>query len=112
MHTYDNMEQNIARHNSKIHYQDKPEETTTGCNCQKSKICPIPGKCQLKGVIYGATVTETISGKTETYTGLSEPPFKSRYSGHLTTFKNKNANHTTLSKHIWVLKNQKNYPHN
>ena len=50
---------------------------------------------------------ETISGKTETYTGLSEPPFKSRYRGHLTTFKNENANHTTLSKHIWVLKNPK-----
>ena len=105
--TMPNMGQNIARHNSKIQSQDKPREITSGCNCQKSKICPIPGKCQSTGVIYGATVRETISGKTETYTGLSEPPFKSRYGGHLTTFKNENANHTTLSKHIWVLKNQK-----
>ena len=105
--TMPNMGQNIARHNSKIQSQDKPREITSGCNCQKSKICPIPGKCQSTGVIYGATVRETISGKTETYTGLSEPPFKSRYGGHLTTFKNENANHTTLNKHIWVLKNQK-----
>ena len=71
------------------------------------KICLNLGKCQSTGVIFGTTVRETISGKAETYTGFSEPPFKSRYGGHLTTFKNKNANHTICSKHIWVLKNRK-----
>ena len=45
-------------------------------------------------------MSKAISGKTETYSGLSELPFKSRYGGNLTIFKNKNANHTTLSKHV------------
>ena len=51
-----------------------------------------------------------MSGKTETYTGLSEPTFKKRYNGHISTFKHEDANHTTLSKHVWVLKN-KNISH-
>ena len=48
------MGQNLARHNAKILAQDKPEKTTTGCNCQKSKTCPMPGRCLSEGVIYGA----------------------------------------------------------
>ena len=103
--TMPNMGQNIARHNTKILSENEPKKTTTGCNCQKSKTCPMPGKCLSEGVIYGATVKETVSGKTETYTGLSEPPFKSRFNGHTSTFRHEDANHTTLSKHIWVLKN-------
>ena len=66
--------------------------------------------CLSEGVIYGATVTQTDSGKIETYTGLCEHTFKSRYGGHLSTFKHENANHTTLSKHVWELKRAKN-PH-
>ena len=71
----------------------------------------MPGRCLSKGVIYGATVTQTDSGKTETCTGLCEPTFKSRYGGHLSTFKHENANHTTLSKHVWDLKRAKTPPH-
>ena len=67
---------NISRHNSKILNKDQPANITTGCNCQKSRVCPMPGQCMAEGVIYGATVKETISGKTETYTGLSEPPLR------------------------------------
>lgn len=103
--TMPNMGQNIARHNAKILSENEPDKTTTGCNCQKSRTCPMPGKCLSEGVIYGATVKETISGKTETYTGLSEPSFKSRFNGHTSTFRHEDSNHTTLSKHIWVLKN-------
>ena len=63
-----------------------------------------------EGVIYGAKVTQTNTGKTETYMGLSEPPFKSRYGGHLSTFTHKDTNHTTLSKDVWDLK-RSNTPH-
>ena len=42
-----------------------------------------------KGVIYGATGKETVSGKSETYTGLSEPAFQSSYGGHLPHLKTK-----------------------
>ena len=95
---------NISRHNSKILNKDEPTKITTGCNCQKSRVCPMPGQCMAEGVIYGATVKETICGKIETYTGLSDPPFKKRYGGHLSTFKHKNSDHTSLSNHSWDLK--------
>ena len=75
--------------------KDKPTKITTGWNCQKSQVSPMPGQCMAEEAIYGATVKETISGKMETYTGLSKPPIKKRFEGHLSTFKHKNSDHTS-----------------
>ena len=102
--TMPNIGQNIARHNAQVLNSDQPKKTTSGCNCQKSRVCPMPGKCQSEGLIYGAKVTQTISVKTETYTGLTENSFKSRYGGHLSNFTHKDSKGTTLSTHIWDLK--------
>ena len=66
-----------------------------------AKTCPMPDKYLSEGVIYGAIVKETVSGKTETYTGLSEPSFMSRFNGHTSTFRHENSNHTNLGKHIY-----------
>ena len=48
----------------------------------------------------------------ETYTGLSEPPWKRRKYGHNTDFKHKrigtSKKGTTLSKYIWTLKDPDN----
>ena len=65
-------------------------------------------------VTYGATVKimdlsgEPIDMTKETYTGLSEPPWKQRKYGHNTDFKHKrigtSKKGTTLSKYIWTLK--------
>ena len=40
----------------------------------------------------------------ETYTGLSMPPFKSRYYGHTFDLEHENSKGTTLSQHVWTLK--------
>ena len=101
-----NIGQNIARHNAQVLNSDQPKKTTSGCNCQKSRVCPMPGKCQAEGLVYGAKVTQTISGKTETYTGLTENSFKSRYAGHISNFKHEGSKGTTLSTHVWDLKNK------
>ena len=51
----------IAKHNSKILSQESNTKMRPppSCNCQKTKKskCPIPGKCNQKGVIYQATIT-------------------------------------------------------
>ena len=66
----------------------------------------MPNRCTSEGVVYGAKVMQTATGHTETYTGLTENSFKSRYGGHLTNFTHKEAKHTTLSKHVWDLKDK------
>ena len=42
--------------------------------------------------------------ETETYTGLTAKTFNARYYGHNTTFNNREAKQTTLSRHCWSLK--------
>ena len=55
---------------------------------------------------------EPIEMTKETYTGLSEPPWKTRKYGHNTSFKHKrigtSKKGTTLSKYIWTLKDPDN----
>ena len=47
------------------------------------------------------------NGKIETYVGLSAPKFYMRYKNHRYSFTNQNYSHaTTLSTHVWDLKNQ------
>ena len=35
-------------------------------------VCPLQGNCQARAVVYRTTVTESGSGKVETYTGVTE----------------------------------------
>ena len=44
--------------------------------------CPVDGRCEEKEIVYRCTVTETGSGKAETYVGLSANTFKDRYTKH------------------------------
>ena len=75
------------------------------CNCRNKEECPLEGQCQLKELIYQATV-ETEGGETQNYVGLTANTFKERYSGHLTNFNNEHSKGTTLSTYIWKLKNE------
>ena len=91
---------------------------TKTCNCSKRDLenegCPLGGVCLTPNVIYGATVKILdilgipIDLTKETYTGLSEPPWKQRKYGHNSDFKHKKKGTsnkgTTLSKYIWTLK--------
>ena len=68
-------------------------------------ITSLDGKFVTTSVIYQATVTRHDNMNLDTYIGLTCNSFKSRYSGHSSSFMNKKKrNGTTLSEHIWGLK--------
>ena len=75
------------------------------CNCRQKSSCPLDGKCLTKCVVYKATVTETTSNNQETYIGLTENEFKTRFNLHKSSFKLEHKRtSTTLSDHVWKLK--------
>ena len=97
-----NIGKHISSHNKKI-LQPPPE--LPRCTCRKY-ACPVNGECEKTGVIYQCTVTERVSGKSENYVGLTEKSFKDRITKHRSSFRNRNYQKNTLSKHIWGLKDQ------
>ena len=100
-----NMQANITSHNKAVLAKtNKSESTTTQkktCNCRKKESCPLSGKCLTESVVYQATVTKEDGSATETYVGLTEGTFKSRFLNHTSSFRNtKNRHATELSKYI------------
>ena len=65
--------------------------------------------CLAKSVIYQATVKTSDKRPTQTYVGLTENEFKTRYTKWIkASFNNyEKHNSTELSKYIWNLKNNK-----
>ena len=97
-----NMENTIKQHNTKILNQTA-DQIEKLCNCRNKVQCPLEGKCLTKCTVYKATVSA--EGNNNTYYGLCEGDFKSRFNNHVKSFKHrKYANETELSKHIWKLK--------
>ena len=79
----------IAKNNSKVlkSAQDQlPSDET--CNCRNKTECPLPGKCQIKSVIYQATVKTTT--ESQNYIGLTANTFKERFGGHKSSFRKEN----------------------
>jgi hypothetical protein len=102
-----NMKRTIAASN-KTKNQTEETETTKSCNCRNRDQCPLEQNCLTPSVVYQATVTRDDNKKEETYIGLTENPFKTRYNCHNSTFRNDNKrNATTLSQHIWKLKDNR-----
>ena len=94
----------ISAQNAKL-LKKNEEGPQKKCNCPKNTVCPLDGNCLAQGIIYQATVTETISRKSECYIGLTAPTFKARIGNHKKSFNHeKYKKETTLSKHIWDLK--------
>ena len=115
-----NTEQIIDNHNNCIlnsskHINDTADNTNTKdtktCNCRQKNTCPLNRNCLQSSLIYQATVTRKDNSTTETYIGLTENDFKTRYRNHTASFRHTNLrNSTELSKHIWTLKeNNINY---
>ena len=102
-----NMAQAVSNHNSKL-LRDSGSDEKPGCNCQGGpQNCPVGGSCQTPCVVYEATVTEVASGNKETYTGVTSRRFKDRLYEHRTDMNNsKNRTNTTLSAHVWSLKDR------
>ena len=101
-----NMKREIAKHNFKVQREKEPE-TEPECNCTgRCGPCPLGGGCLINNVVYRAKVVQT--DQTEnTYTGLTSQYFKDRWYGHRSTFDKKDHDkHTTLSTHVWDLKDQ------
>ena len=96
----------VSSHNTKLLQRDQ-QPPVTGCNCKDGPTtCPLtPAECQKDNVIYVASVT---SGEgVEHYTGLTSQTFKRRWSKHTSNFdKVEERNDTTLSSHIWKLKEE------
>ena len=105
--TTPSMKQTITGHNSKI-LKPKASEGDDMCNCEVRASCPMDGKCLTDNLIYLATVTETSIQNQKTvegYVGLASTTFKKRFYKHRDSFKKeKMQNDTTLSTHIWKLK--------
>ena len=102
----ENIQQIIKKHNKRIMKQPERTQPTIPCNCRNKTQCPLQGSCNTQSVIYNATVT-TPTLDTKTYIGLTEGPWKQRYSQHKLSFNNhKYEQTTTLSKFIWNTKRQ------
>ena len=102
-----NMSSIIANHNKKI-LNKMPDKAEKLCNCRGgAEKCPLNGKCLTLSVVYKATMVG--EGLRRDYIGSAVTTFKTRYNNHLTTFKNKqHSNKTTISKHIWNIKENNN----
>ena len=109
-----NTKQIIDNHNKRIlnsskHINDTADNTNTKdtktCNCRQKNTCPLNRNCFQSSLIYQATVTRKDNSTTETYIGLTENNFKTRYRNHTASFRHtKLRNSTELNKHIWTLK--------
>ena len=76
------------------------------CNCRIREQCPLDGKCLKSAVIYQAAVTANDNMHQETYIGLTETSFKTRYNNHKVTFRNEaKKSSTELSNYTWSLVN-------
>ena len=99
-----NLEAKISSHNKTILANPNGMiNDNKQCNCRVKSECPLDGHCLMSNVIYQATVVTDKS--TETYIGLTENHFKTRYRNHLASFRDKSKkNATNLSRYIWSLK--------
>ena len=107
-----NISQHISAHNKLTLNQHAGAHTPQhgGCNCRAGvNSCPLDGKCQERSIVYQAMVarTDNNANAPETYIGLTENTFKNRYSSHLNSFNHsKHRNATSLSQHVWYLRDQ------
>ena len=86
-------------------HKENPTMEHRKCNCRDRKECPLQNQCLEKNIIYQATVKT--QKEENTYVGVTETPFKTRYGNHKQSINNpKYKSQTELSKHIWTLKDQ------
>ena len=101
-----NLKQNIDGHNkSTLRKKIAPSKT---CNCRKPADCPLTGNCLKESVVYQATVATVDNRPDQTYVGLTENSFKTRFTNHKASFNHPSKRlNTELSKYVWQLKDTK-----
>ena len=101
-----NKNNNINTHNkNELNKTNSINNTSssTSCNCMNKNNCPLSGKCLLaKNVVYLASVI-CQGHKTKYYVGSSFD-FKDRFYKHTRSFKYPSASNTSLSKHVWFMR--------
>ena len=106
--TMSNMERIMKNRNRQLLQQhvDTSEPQPRLCNCRQRdrENCPLQGKCQMKGVIYKATVSSPSTSEEWFYIGLTANTFKTRYNQHNHSFRHKPD--TELSRKVWELKDK------
>ena len=100
------IKQKIDGHNkSTLRKRNVPSKT---CNCRQPDNCPMAGHCLKSSVVYQATVATNDNRPVQTYVGLTENSFKTRFANHKSSLRDPNKRLSTeLSKHIWHLKDSK-----
>jgi hypothetical protein len=102
-----NIKQLINKHNQRLLNSRTNTSQERTCNCRNRDLCPLQGSCLTSGIIYQASVTRLDNNRKETYIGLTETTFKSRYNNHKSSLNNpRQKNTTALSKYVWTLKDQ------
>ena len=101
-----NMKAHVAAHNKRVLNMRTQSAESESCNCRKDTTkCPLDGQCLIKSVVYKATVTTNQPHlKEKSYHGMTEGQFKHRWYGHKHDIAHKEKYGTTLSRHIWKLK--------
>ena len=94
----------VDKDNKRILYSSKHiNDTADNTNTKDTKTCNCRQKnthCLKSSLIYQATVTRKDNSTNETYIGLTENDFKTRYRNHTASFRHtKHRNSTELSKH-------------
>ena len=64
------MAQVLSGHNAAVLNKEPADFPVCNCKCVIGN-CPVEGNCRVECVVYRAAITETVSGKTETYTAVS-----------------------------------------
>ena len=99
-----NVQQIINSHNKTV-LTSAAENNNKLCNCREKNFCPLKGKCLQQGVVYQATVVQKHTNQKDTYIGITENEFKTRYNQHTSSFRLPHKKSTTtLSEHVWNLK--------
>ena len=103
-----NLKQKIDGRKKSILQKTTAPPILKSCNCRRPADCPIAGNCLRSSVVYQATVTTEDSKADQTYVGLTETSFKTRFANHKSSFNDPSKRLSTeLSKHVWNLKEAK-----
>ena len=96
-----NIENIIKNHNNRLLSKSEGAKEEKKCNCRDKSACPLQQNCQQQDVVYQATITNPPKKETKKYIG-STTHFKTRYTGHKSSFKiERNKTATSLSDYIW-----------
>ena len=102
-----NVKQAVDGHNKANLSQTSTSYENT-CNCRNKERCPIDRNCLAKSVVYQATVSTDDNRPSQTYVGLTENTFKTRFNNHKASFNSYQKRNSTelTSKYVWDLKRE------